>query len=357
VGAAVFWGFTRTAFYDRMTKGQGPLVVQEALPALYVTDPDVGPMLVPHTRIHFRTPSGDNTVTTNADGFTGRDYPVQKSNYRIAIMGDSAVEAYGVPDTSRFTYVTEALVYSKSAGKLKVDFMGFGVSGWGTVHQYGALRKYVLKYRPDEVWLMFLATNDTGDNTPLLNGPPNGPTFLYKDASSNEIVDIRFGYPDLPDALQAERKRRYGKYLDDTQARWSFGLLPHFWSAEHDPQWDLVMDHNLQTLRLVKKLCAENGIKVVLLYRMNPYERSAESFDAFRKEASAFLKRDLPMDRELGVARFRKQVEDLGIEFMDTRNLAEAGIGTRKAEAQPDKHLELAQYLSDRILERRGAGK
>src|SRR6185503_4558839 len=111
---------------------------------------------------------------------------------------------------------------------------------WGTVQHYGAIRKYVLKYKPDEIWLMFLPTNETGDNTPLMNAPPNGPTFIYKSPDSSEIVDIKFGYPDVPAALEAERRRRYGKAVDETWGNWNGGLLPYYWSPEINPQWELI---------------------------------------------------------------------------------------------------------------------
>jgi len=353
-GVLVFWGFTKTEFYQKLTRGEA-LIVQEALPVLYVTDPQVGPMMLPHTKIHFRTPLFDSTVITNSDGFTGRDYPLSTANYRIAIMGDSAVEAYGVADTNRFPHLTEALVYSKTGGKLKTEVMGFGVSGWGTVHQYGAIKKYVLKYKPDEIWLMFLTTNDTGDNTPLMNAPPNGPTFIYESPDSDEIVDVKFGYPDLPAALEAERQRRYGTYLKDTWEKWSAGLLPYFWSPEHDPQWDLIMSHNLQTLKLTKKLCDDNHIKLVLVYRVNGYDQSKANFDGYHKEASAFLKRDLPMEQELGVKRFRKQVEDLGIGFINMLEMKESGIATKQDEIENGKHYQQANFFSDKIIERLAA--
>lgn len=112
VGAIAFWGFTKTPLYEKLAGGRA-LIVQEALPILYVTDPQVGPMMLPHTKIHFRKPYLDSTVVTNAEGFTGRDYPLETDNYRIAILGDSAVEAYGVADTNRFPQLTESMVYNK----------------------------------------------------------------------------------------------------------------------------------------------------------------------------------------------------------------------------------------------------
>ena len=350
VGGAAFFAFTKTALYTKWRQGTGPSIVQEAIPVLYYTDPDVGPMLLPHTKIHFKTPYFDTTVMTNRDGFTGRDYPLRKTNYRIAILGDSAVEAYGVADENRFLHLTESMVYKKSSGRLKVDVMGFGVSGWGNVHHYGALRKYVLKYQPDEVWLEFLPTNDTGDNTPLLNGPPLGPTFIYRSPESNEIVDIRFGYTELPDAMHEERKRRYGEWVSDSGGKWVGGLLPYFWSPETNPQWELIMDHTWQTLKLIKKLCDEAGVKkIAIVYRVNGYDRD---FAAFQKETSAFLKRDFPMEQELGKRRFREKVKALGFDFIDTYEMKAGGIATRADEVEPLKHAQMADFLSDVVIHR-----
>ena len=351
VGVLGFWGFTKTDFYTKV-KRQEVGIIQEALPIVYITDPDVGPMLLPHTKIRYKTPYFDNAVVTNADGFTGRDYPLKTANYRIAILGDSAVESYGVPDTTRFTHMTEYLIHHKTQGKRKVEMMGFGVSGWGNVQHYGAIRKYVLKYKPNEIWVQFLPTNETGDNTPLLNAPPNGPTFLYKSPASDEVVDIRFGYPDVPEALEAERKRRSGRYLQDTGPRWTSGLLPYYWSPESNPHWDLVMSHTYQTLKLIKTLCDENGARMVLVYRPTSYDLNEGSFNQMRKDAAAFLKRELPMERELGMRRFRKRVEEMGIDFVSMVELKRSGIKSKADESEAAKHLEWANFFSDEIIRR-----
>jgi len=353
VGGAGFFIFSKTSLYAKWRQGAGPGIIQEALPIVYYNDPDVGPMLLPRTKIHYKTPYFDTSVVTNREGFTGRDYPLSKSNYRIAILGDSAVEAYAVVDESRFPHVTESMVYKKTNGRLKVDVMGFGISGWGSVHHYAALRKYVLKYQPDEVWLEFLPTNDLGDNTPLMNGPPNGPTFIYRNAESNEIVDIRFGYPELPDALHDERKRRYGEKVSDTWGKWHAGLQPYYWSPEINPHWELILDHTWQTLKLIKTLCDQAGVKkVAIVYRMTGYDNNKGELSAYQKEASAFLKHDLPMEQELGRRRFREKVTSLGFDFIDTHDMKASGINTRSDEIEPAKHANMADFFSDVIINR-----
>lgn len=328
-------------------------IIQEALPIVYVNDSDVGPMLKPNTKIHYKTPYFETTITTNAEGFTGRNYRLDTDHYRIAILGDSAVEAYGVADTNRFPHMTELRVYQKTGGKQKVEVMGFGVSGWGTVHHYGALRKYVLKYKPDEIWLMFMPTNDLGDNTPFLNAPPLGPTLIYKNPDSDEIIDIKFGYTAIPQVVQDERIRRYGKErLRDTLGKWTYGLLPYYWSSEQDPHWDLIMDQTYQTLGLIKKLCKKNNIKVSLIYRNTNYELNQKIFDQFKMKAQVFLKKNLPMERNLGIERFRKRVEDMGIDFINSQEMEKPGITTKADESEVTKHFNMANFFSDIIIKK-----
>jgi hypothetical protein len=358
IGLALFWAFSKTDFYEKMRRGQMPeiteaLIVQDALPVLYVVDPDVGPMLLPNTKIHYRTPFFDKKVVTNNDGFTGRDYPLVTDNYRIAILGDSFVESYGVDDTNRFPHVTERLVFEKTDGKLKVEMMGFGVSGWGTAHAYGAIRKYVLKYSPDEIWLAFLPSNDFGDNTPFMNPPPLGPTMIYKGPNSDEIIDIKFGYPDIPAALIAERNRRYGAdLLHDTWLNWGYGLLPYYWSTDTNAQWDLIEDHTMQSLRLIKELCDKQNIKVSLVYRITGYDSNQANFDALKNSASEHLGHEVAMERHIAIPRFKNKLAKMGIDFINTHDMPQPGIMTKAEETDVPKHYRTAEFFANLIIEK-----
>lgn len=330
-------------------KGDLRTVIQEAVPNLYIFDDRVGRKLKPNTTVHFKTPYFDTTITTNKDGFTGRNYPFETKNYRVAILGDSWVEAYGVTDTSRFPHMTEQYIYNKTQGKLRVDVMGFGVSGWGLGQQYAAIKHFVLKYKPDEIWVSFLITNDAGDNTPLMTPPPVGPTFIYSETEPDKIVDITFGYNALPSAVMDDRQKRYGDLLNDTWKDWTFGLLPYYWSTERNPKWDVIMDHTYQTLRLIKELCDKEGIKVSLIYRNTGYDSSQSNYEAFEKEAHAFIGKEIEMDRKLGFKRFRKRVEGMGISIINTLEMPPL---TRSGEASSSKHAAFGNFFADVIIDR-----
>ena len=88
------------------------------------------------------------------------------------------------------------------------------------------------------------------------------------------------------------------------------------------------------------------------MYRASAYDRSEAAFKDFRREAAAFLKRDLPMERELGTRRFRDRMTGLGIEFLDMHEAKSSGIDTKADEREAAKHLEWANFFSDAIIRR-----
>src|SRR5258707_7289713 len=92
-----YLGLRKTGLYKRIFLDT-QTIIQEAENIAYVDDIYVGRKLKPNTQIHYKTPYFETRVVTNSDGFTGRDHFERTSNYRVAILGDSMVEAYGVPD-------------------------------------------------------------------------------------------------------------------------------------------------------------------------------------------------------------------------------------------------------------------
>jgi hypothetical protein len=347
-----YYALRRTGLYKKFFLDTQP-IIQEAENIAYVQDIFVGRKLKPLTQIHYQTPYFDMRVVTNSEGFTGRDYFLNTDNYRIAILGDSIVESYGVDDTNRFNYLIESYVYAKTAGKTNVEAMGFGISGWGQAHAYGCIKHYVLKYKPNEVWLMFMPINDVGDNTPYLNGPPTGPTFIYKEGSDTVIEDIRFGFVKIPDAAHAERFKRFGnaQVLADIWQRWTYGLYPYYYSSEKDPLWETIWGQTLQTFALIKKICAEQNIRVRVIYRQSGYEQDAGDWDRFKKDVTKFLGKEIDLQQHLGEERTKQQLAELGIEFISLLDMPEnKSIRTKSDEAELGKHAELADFLSDVLL-------
>lgn len=113
---------------------------------------------------------------TNAEGFVGRDYAVQKPAdiYRIAVLGDSFVEARQVDYDKNFS----ALLEQKLGAGYEV--MNFGVGNINTKQEEYYYDAYVEKYRPDLLLLVLFTGNDftntdkNAENTDLPAFEPQG---------------------------------------------------------------------------------------------------------------------------------------------------------------------------------------
>jgi len=132
-------------------------------------DPAIGMKLVPGKRGRAAKPGlYDVSVEVNSAGFRDREHAIKKPAgvRRVALLGDSVVEAMQVPFEDSITPAIERQL--KMTG-IQSEVINFGVSGAGTAREYLAMRDYAFKYRPDLV-LLFFVGNDFGDNTRELKG-------------------------------------------------------------------------------------------------------------------------------------------------------------------------------------------
>ena len=137
----MLFSYARDPLRQRVTTQEQQKQVQEAEAIGYVYDRRVGWKLNAHTQIHRVNPAYgiDVRVRTNSEGFIDREHYLHSPFYRIAMVGDSYVEAQQVAETSRFSNLTEEMVVNLSNGKLAVEVMNFGVSNYGTAHAYGVI--------------------------------------------------------------------------------------------------------------------------------------------------------------------------------------------------------------------------
>lgn len=108
-----------------------------------------------------------NLVKANWEGFYDKNYIKAKdaNTIRIAVLGDSFVEALQVPLSSNFTKLLEDQLDKEflASGK-KFEVLAFGHSGNGTFLNYLYMKKYALAYNPDLVINGFLSINDLKDD-------------------------------------------------------------------------------------------------------------------------------------------------------------------------------------------------
>lgn len=126
------------------------------------------------------TKEGRAYVRVNQEGFRDVAHSVEKPprTYRIAVIGDSAVEALQVDMKAAFWWqLQEKLSSCPALDGREVEVLAFGVSGYGTAQHYLLLQYTAMRYKPDAVLLAF-AGNDVINNSPRLEDEIERPFFV-----------------------------------------------------------------------------------------------------------------------------------------------------------------------------------
>ncbi len=173
-------------------------------PNFYGPDPERGWVLIPNTA-GLWTKEGRAQIRINSAGMRGPDVAKQKApgTFRIAVLGDSCVEALQVPEEQTFAKLLEkelaACPAISSTHDTKIESLNFGVSGYGTAQELLALRTQVAPFQPDLVLLAFYAGNDVRNNEKTLDQEELRPYFeldpqgrLVLDASFRDHANYKF---------------------------------------------------------------------------------------------------------------------------------------------------------------------
>lgn len=108
---------------------------------------------------------------TNSDGFVGKDFTIEKAAdvKRIAVLGDSFVDAYQVDYEKTFTtLLNEKLNAEPPNSSTKYEVLNFGVANQGTIGEIADYEFYARKYNPDVVILTMFVGNDFAENSEYL---------------------------------------------------------------------------------------------------------------------------------------------------------------------------------------------
>jgi len=99
----------------------------------------------------------------NNYGWRDEEWSLQKpqNTFRIALLGDSYIEALQVEDNKTFEYYTEILL--NNSLDLNVELLNFGQSGFTQTEELLLLTREVIHFSPDMVILFFYPENDIDD--------------------------------------------------------------------------------------------------------------------------------------------------------------------------------------------------
>lgn len=148
----------------------------------YTVDANLGGALRPGASGWLRE-EGEAFVRINSQGLRDREHTKEKpkNTLRVAVLGDSMVEALQVSTEKTFWAVLEReLARCPSVGGATVEVINFGVSGYGTAQELLMLRHRAWDYHPDIVVLAFFSGNDVRNNSRALQQEPWAPYFLER---------------------------------------------------------------------------------------------------------------------------------------------------------------------------------
>src|SRR5208282_382009 len=123
----------------------GIRVVNHWYPYFYCYDAERGWGLNPGAHGRY-TREGGADLRINQDGFRGPDYarPKPAGVVRVAVLGDSYVEAMQVAEDQTFTAVIgRTLATSPALRGRRVEALNFGVDGYGTAQELLTLQRKV----------------------------------------------------------------------------------------------------------------------------------------------------------------------------------------------------------------------
>ena len=138
-------------------------------------DPVLGWIHIPNTVARWSKSCFSATSFFNREGMKDVNHSLEKPSgvYRIAVLGDSFVEALQVDFEDTFFHQLEERLNKQG---FNVQVLAFGMGGFGTDQEYMLLKKYALKYDPDLVILTFVP-NDISNNVLELDQNPAKPYF------------------------------------------------------------------------------------------------------------------------------------------------------------------------------------
>ena len=147
-------------------------------PIFVWVDPVRGVAHIPGAR-GVRQYQGHPVVEIDSDGLRGPEVAVERAagTFRIALLGDSFIEAFEVPFEKTVGEVIEGRLSALRG--TPVEVLNFGVGGYGTAQELLTLQHDVWKYSPDLVLLAVTTGNDISDDYRPLNDD-YAPYFVFQ---------------------------------------------------------------------------------------------------------------------------------------------------------------------------------
>jgi len=240
-------------------------------------DPLLGESLIPNVSVIHRRGCFEGLVQTNSWGFRDRERSLQKppGTYRVAVIGDSVVEAVHVQPNEVMNIQMEQML--RQRGYSNVEVMAFGIGGIGTTQELLLYENKIRQFHPDVVVLTF-SDNDVMNNSSTLQPKSYGIHTWYSpyyDLGSDgglvfRPVETR-RFTALTDFFERHSKLVY--YLE--RIWFKFDYSPDTWhgvpiyygtySSDPDPEWQKAWTVTTKVLARFGQEVSADGSKFILL--------------------------------------------------------------------------------------------
>jgi hypothetical protein len=240
-------------------------------------DPVVGLSLMPDRNVIHHRGCFAGEVVTNRWGMRDRDRMREKSpgEFRIAMLGDSAVEAVQVKPAEVVNRQMEQLLAAK--GYKNVSVLNFGVEGIGTTQELVMYKEKVRQFRPDLVLVMF-SWNDVMNNSSTLQPKSYGIHTWYSPyydlgpdgkLSFRPVESLSFGsvrsYLEHHSVLTYYLERMW-LTVDFSPSKWKG--IPVYFGTYGDPldgEWSQAWLTTEKVMTLLRDTVTQDGSKFMLL--------------------------------------------------------------------------------------------
>jgi hypothetical protein len=245
------------------------------------SDPILGYRFVPNSK-YWCYKECDRLITgeINNYGWRDKDWSLEKpqNTYRVAVLGDSFVEAFQVESEHTFLSLTERELNKNH--RLKFEFMNFGRSGYTQTEELLVLSNYVVQFSPDMLVLFFQPSNDIRD---VGKETATNLTRPFYHISGNEelIPDTSFAKMRkfkiivIIDKLKTHSVlislicQRYNHYQQDRViAKLPKGVIDSYLSlctANQDTRYLRNYQLNKMLIKAMAEYCKNKGIKFILV--------------------------------------------------------------------------------------------
>jgi hypothetical protein len=233
-------------------------------------------------------PRSNHIIEINSRGWRGPEVALKPppGTFRIALLGDSFIEAFEVPFEETVGEVLERRL-SELWG-VPVEVLNFGEGGYGTAQHQLTLHHEVWEYSPDLVLLAFTTANDISDNYRPLKDTDYVPYYVYRGDSlvlDNSFIEAS-GYRDrtlwtrrLLAVVQHSRlaqlinRVRHQRRKDERQARnvisagmgEEVGLHSEVYLPPTAPEWNEAWRVTEGILRMMRDECRAKATPFALV--------------------------------------------------------------------------------------------